>query len=323
MRPRRSDRTAVLVLTALSLACVAPPLRAQTEGAPELKIPFGAAAVGAGEAVVATQSGSDAVWWNPAGLAHIARREGVLQYLTRQELYQVVGVTVTVPRAPVGVFALSAQMVDLATSEAADDFGNVTGQLSLRFVTGIATFATSFKPRVTAGVSLKAFQRRADCTGFCGPSSSSALSNALDLGAQYQLADSLPVRVGFAVRNLGLKLQQKDEEQADVIPTRLHFGVSYVPTLPVSMAGAELTTSAEVLRTRDLGEMGVRLGSELTWQRQLILRLGYAQGAGTGGASVGLGYVSGRLQIDLARNVGGGNEVLGGQPTLLALRLGF
>ena len=323
MRRRRSDRTAVLALTALTLACAAPPLRAQTEGAPELAIPFGAAAVGAGQAVVATRSGSDAIWWNPAGLAHLTRREGVLQYLTRQDLYQVVGVTAAVPRAPVGAFALSAQMVDLATSEAADEFGNVTGLLSLRFLTGIATFATSFKPRVAAGVSLKAFQRRGDCTGFCGPRSSSALSNALDFGMQYQVTDSLPLRVGFAVRNLGLRLQQQDEEQADVIPTRLHIGVSYAPTLPTSMAGAELTTSAEVVRTRDLGEMGIRVGTELTWQRQLLLRLGYAEGAGTGGGSIGLGYVSGRLQIDLARNIGGDSEVLGGPPTLLALRLGF
>jgi len=326
MRRRRSEFAAALALGALLLCVVSEGLHAQVEGAGplELVFPFGARAVGMGQAVIAVPIGTDAIWWNPGGLATLRRSEVVLQHLTRQDLYQANGFTVAVPRPPVGVVAISAQLVDYGQQDVTDSTNVLTGHSSLRFLTGVATFATTFGARVAAGVSYKVFQRRSDCSGFCpGNSGNSAVSYAVDAGVQYRISDSLPLTIGAVVRNLGLRLQQKDEAQADLIPTRLHIGASYAPRLPVTMKGAELTASAEVVRSPNFDETGVRVGAEVGWLGQFFGRAGYSHGAGPSGGSVGLGFVSGRIKIDLARSLGSQNETLGGAPTLLSLRVGL
>lgn len=327
MRRRRSELTAALVLLLMCCLLLAPAeawAQLEATSAPELVFPFGARAVGMGQATTAVPLGTDAVWWNPAGLATIPRSEAVLQHLNRKDLYQANALTFALSRPPVGVVALSGQLVDYGTQPQTDSTGADRGRLSLRFVTGLATFATNFGTHVLAGVSLKVFQRRSDCTGFCPTNQgSSSVSNAVDAGAQYRVSDSLPLTIGFAVRNLGLRFQQKDEAQADVIPTRFALGAAYTPRLPPTMKGGSLLLSAEVMRSPNFDQTGVRIGGEAGWQGQFFGRAGYAYGAGPSGGAVGLGFVSGRLRIDIARSLGSENEILGGAPTLLTLRFGW
>lgn len=326
MRRRRSELTATFVLVMLGLL-VAPSLAwGQVEGAGplELVFPFGARAVGMGQATTAVSLGPDAVWWNPAGIATLVRNEVVLQHLTRQDFFQANGVTVAMPKPPVGTVALSAQVVDYGQQEERDTTNVLTGHYTPRFITGVATFATTFRPRITAGLSFKVFQRRSDCSGFCPRDpGNSAVSNAVDAGMQYRVSDSLPFTIGFVMRNLGLRFQQKDEAQADLIPTRFALGASYTPRLPPTMKGGSMLLSAEVVRSPNFDQTGFRLGGEAGWQGQFYGRAGYAYGAGPSGGAVGLGFVSGRLRIDIARSLGSENEILGGAPTLLTLRFGW
>lgn len=325
MRRRRSSRRSahILVLAALALGG-ARRLRAQEPaGALELVYPFGARAVGMGQAVVATAGSSEAVWWNPAGLAATPRRELALQYLKRGEIVNVTALTYALPRPPIGVFAVSGFLADYGAEESLDEFGTVLGRFAQRFVSGVASFATQIGGRGEAGVNYRVFQRRFDCSGDCSrvPESSS-LSSAVDAGVRVRIADSLPISVGLAVRHLGLRFQQKDEAQSDVIPTRYHLGFAYAPRL-ASLPEAALLVSAEVVKSPNFPETGFRIGGELGWQDRLFVRTGYSHRTGPSGGSIGLGFATERLRIDLGRSLGVENEVLGGAPTLLTLRYQF
>src|SRR5215216_6971280 len=80
MRRRRCRRAAVALRLVASLsAALAEGASAQgpaaEEGALFLLVPVGARAVGMGQAVVADQPGSEAIWWNPAALARAEKRE--------------------------------------------------------------------------------------------------------------------------------------------------------------------------------------------------------------------------------------------------------
>lgn len=326
MRRRLSELTAALAIGALLLCLIPDSLAGQVEeaGPLELVFPFGARAVGLGQAVSAIPIGTDAVWWNPAGLATLRRSEVVLQHLNRKDFLQANGVTVAIPRPPVGVVALSAQLVDYGDQPGTDSTQTVTGKLYLRFVTAVATFATTFGSHATAGLSYKVFQRRTDCSGLCiNDPGSSSVSYAVDAGAQFRVSDSLPLMFGAGLRNLGLRFQQKDEAQADAVPTRFYLGAGFAPRLPPSMKGAEVLGTAEVVRARTSDETGYRVGAEVGWMGQFFGRAGYAHGAGPSGGSFGLGFVSGRVKIDIARSLGSQVEVTGGAPTLLTLRVLF
>jgi hypothetical protein len=326
MRRRRSELRASSFIRA-SLLCLLPSLvaaQAEPAGALELVFPFGARSVGMGQAVVASPVGTDAVWWNPAALASQTRRELALQYLQRQNFVNVLGLTYALPRPPVGVFAASLFLVDYGTDEVTDDFGGVIGQFTHRFVAGVASFGTTVAKRGRAGINYRVFQRRFDCSGDCRRvEDNSAISSAIDAGVQYRVSDSLPLTIGLAVRHLGLRFQQRDEAQADVIPTRYHLGLTYEPSLGPSLSEARARVSAEIVRSPNFSETGYRAGGELEWQQRYFIRAGYAAKAGASGGSVGIGVVSGRLQVDIARSLGSENEVLGGAPTLLTLRYRF
>src|SRR5690554_4620149 len=84
MKRRRSDPHRWVAAAAALLLVWGAPARAQgdatDEGAAFLLRPVGARAVGLGQAVIARQDGSEAVWWNPAALGAMTRREITLHH---------------------------------------------------------------------------------------------------------------------------------------------------------------------------------------------------------------------------------------------------
>ena len=79
MKRRRCRRWRLVALVGALQAVLTTTAHAQrevsVEGAIFLLRPVGARAVGVGHAVVARRDGSEAIWWNPAGLAAATRRE--------------------------------------------------------------------------------------------------------------------------------------------------------------------------------------------------------------------------------------------------------
>src|SRR5687767_325366 len=231
MRRRRSSR---LVRRALATALIAgwPSVSSgqsgvATEGALFLLLPVGARAVGMGHAVVAERSGSESVWWNPSGLARLESYEVAIHH-SQNLIATGDAVSVVLPFPILGVFAISANVLNYGEQEINDGTG-VVGSLLPRSFVYAATYATPIGDRLGAGITYKVVQLRFDCTGACPPNARiAATTSALDLGVQYDLHPTSPITIGAAVRNLGLRVQVNDSEQSDPLPTRVQLGVSYL-----------------------------------------------------------------------------------------------
>jgi hypothetical protein len=154
---------AIAVASLAGTAAGAQPSGLTTEGAPFLLLPVGARAVGMGQAVVADQSGTEAIWWNAAGVARSERREiAVHHYET------IIGtgdaVSILIPSSLLGVFAVSLYALDYGDFPVTDSLGNQIGSLLTRNVAYAATYATPIGGRISAGITFKIVQLRLDCS---------------------------------------------------------------------------------------------------------------------------------------------------------------
>jgi hypothetical protein len=292
-----------------------------TEGALFLLLPVGARAVGMGHAVVAERSGSESVWWNPAGLARLESYEVAIHH-SQNIIATGDAVSVVLPFPVLGVFAVSANVLNYGEQEINDGTGT-TGSLLPRSFVDAATYATYNGDRLGAGITYKVVQLRFDCTGSCPASASiAATTSALDLGVQYDLAPTSPVTVGFAVRNLGLRVQVNDSEQSDPLPTRVQLGVSYRLPAFAQVKDTELRVSGDLVDKLDVENPSGRVGLELAYQKRYFFRTGYVLEDG-GGPAIGAGFGAGGLFVDIARVMGGLYAEAGEPPVHVSLRYLF
>ena len=295
------------------------------EGGLFLLVPVGARSVGVGQAVVASQLGSEAVWWNPAGLARSEKREAAIHH-SQNILATGDALTLLIPSSLLGVAALSIDIFDYGNIERTRGPNGASGQILPRNIVYAATYGTPIGAHVNAGITYKVVQFRVDCTGDCGdiPTVSSS-TTAVDAGLQYDLGDFAPMTFGAAIRNLGLRFQVNDEDQADPLPTRLQVGVLY---RMLSVGGGErsmdLHLSGDLVNQVALETPSARIGADMIVQKTVHLRAGYGFEHSEGsGASIGLGISAGNLVVDLARVFEGFSSGAGQAPTYLSLRYLF
>jgi hypothetical protein len=325
MRRRRSSRFIAGVVGAGVLAMWTSAARAQsdvaTEGALFLLLPVGARSVGMGHAVVAERSGSESVWWNPSGLARLESYEVAIHH-SQNLIATGDAVSVVLPFPILGVFAVSANVLNYGEQEINDGTGT-TGSLLPRSFVYAATYATPIGDRLGAGISYKVVQLRFDCTGACPPTARiAATTSALDLGVQYDLHPMSPVTVGLAVRNLGLRVQVNDSEQSDPLPTRVQIGVSYrLPPLG-QVKDTELRVSGDLVDKLQVESPSGRVGLEVVYQKRYFFRTGYVLEEG-GGPAIGAGFGAGGLFVDIARVMGGLYAEAGEPPVHVSLRYLF
>lgn len=328
MRRRRSSRRLAVLLVA-SLAAYASSSDAQLARAEEgglfLLVPIGARAVGVGQAVVASQLGSEAVWWNPAGLARSEKREAAIHH-SQNLLATGDALTVLVPSSLLGVLALSIDIFDYGTIERTRGPNGASGEILPRNIVYAATYGTPIGARVNAGITYKLVQFRVDCSGDCGdlPAVSSS-TTAIDAGLQYDLGDFAPVTFGAAIRNLGLRFQVNDEDQADPLPTRLQVGVLYrMLGIGAETRPMDLHLSGDLINQVAFETPTARIGADVIVEKTVHLRAGYSfERSETSGASIGLGISAGNLTVDLARIFEGFSSGAGQAPTYLSLRYLF
>lgn len=334
MRRRPFRRLRQVAVVALGLvASIAPRrLRAQNgiadQAALFLLLPVSARAVGMGQSMMASNGSGDAVWWNPAGIATVRRGDAALHH-SQSVIGTSEALTVTAASSLLGVVALSANILDFGGDiPAVDNQGNVVGKILPRNLALVGTYATTIGRRVRAGVSYKLVQFRFDCEGLC-PSlpTKQASTSALDGGVQFDLPTKLPITIGAAIRNVGVDLQINDSPQSDPLPTRLQIGATARYVIPKMYADdAELLVSADVIDDVPVGKPLPRVGGEFVWEKKAFLRAGYVFSSGStesGGPTLGLGFVAGRLVIDFARVFAGLSADAGQAPTYLSLRLTF
>ena len=296
------------------------------EGAPEFLLPLGARAIGMGQAAVATAVGSDAVWWNPALIARGPREVafGITSKASPLIDADALG-AVIIPVQGVGAVAISARYINYGAQEAAGGDPNSPSGTFVSTATVIAaTFAAPFGDRFSFGFTAKLLSYGFSCSGSCNQAGGLPQTSALDLGAHYFLSRDSTFSVGVAIRNVGFNLQVHDAPQSDPLPARADVGVSYAPKIADLPKEARLRTGADVLaRVKDGDALGYRFGAELSWIERYQARVGYVvNGPTASGATFGVGFNTGKLQIDFSQMLSDlGSQ--GSRPTFVTLGYRF
>lgn len=331
MRRRRSNVIGIAATLVAGWLASATAVAAQlaTEGAIFLLMPIGAKSVALGQAVAAEQGGSESVWWNPAGLARTEKKE-----LAIHHDQSIIGtgdaVSFIYPSELLGVLAASVYLLDIGEEPVTvPGSGTRVGTIYPRFLVFAATYATPLGGRINAGLTYKLVQFRVDCSGLCAnvPTTSST-GGAIDAGVQYSLPIPAPVWLGVAIRNLGPKLQVKDSEQADPLPTRVQVGATYqVTPLERYARHVDLRINADVIDELSFESPSARLGADLGYRKFAFFRAGYlfkeVEGSERYGPSIGIGLVTGSLHIDLARLFDEFSSGVSDPPTYLSVRYLF
>ncbi len=300
-------------------------------GAQSLLLPVGARIVGLGGAGVAGRYGGESMLVNPAALGFATAREASLlhgqDWSARRDL-----LTVVVPTRRLGTFALSGYLVDFGQQALTDENNAEIGSTYPRNVALTASYASTITSALAVGLTYRLYQERKDCSGVgCDLVEDRAALNAttsmVDVGAQYDFGKRLPLVLGASVRHLGLRLQVKDSDQKDPLPTRAIVGARYeVGALAKRIKDARLTVSGDVARGVSAGgrDPSFHLGAEGSFRERVLLRGGWVQREGEGsGPSVGFGFQARRWGLDIARQLSGVSVDVGEPPTFVALRYNF
>ncbi|MBI3579178.1 MAG: PorV/PorQ family protein [Ignavibacteriales bacterium] len=178
--------------------------RIGTAAATELLIPVGARDLAMGGSSLATTSGVDAIYWNPAGLVRMkSSAEGMFSSMT---YIGDIGVSYGAVGASFGEFgavglsvkSLNFGSIPLTTN---DDPENISGRFfSPTYVTVGLSYSRGLTEAVGVGVTLKVVSEqieRASASGF-----------ALDFGIQYSgLVGVKGVNLGVALKNVGPQMK--------------------------------------------------------------------------------------------------------------------
>ena len=187
--------------------------RIGTAGAQELLIPVGARGIGLNGANIADISGTEAIYWNPAGLSASEGTEAMFSYMKWIADINVayLAVSSTVGRA--GAIGFSLKSVGIGdipvTTTAAPDGTGET--FSPQFIVLGASYSRMMTDRINFGFNFKVIHeriRQMRATGMC-----------FDFGVQYR--NILPgVNFGVALKSLGpnMKFGGEDVEEYVTIP---------------------------------------------------------------------------------------------------------
>ena len=335
-RSRCSTRLGPAALAALLVAApwravpaAAQPASAGVEGGAFLLLPIGARATALGQAAAADGGTSEAVFWNPAGLATLARGEFALHHY---DAFFGSGdaIVVAVPSPSLGSFAFTAYLVnygDLAVTRA--DLGpEPVGQISPRNLALMASYATEVVGGVSVGLTYKLVQFRVDCSGDCSQvPTATGTTNAVDVGLRYDASSWLPVVFGLTLRNLGFPLQVNNRSQEDPLPTRLVAGVSVAVVRPPAGAqGIDARVLVDLQGTVNEGALDpvTLVGLESGVGELVRLRAGYAfLNSNARGPSLGFGVRFGNIAFDLASVFSSAEAIGDKQPVHISFRVIF
>jgi hypothetical protein len=235
--------------------------------------------------------------------------------------------TFVLPTRAYGTAAISLNILNIGEQQVTDEFGDVVGVILPRDVVLAATYAANVTRRLTAGLNYKVVQLRVDCSGQCssvGPEVKS--SRAVDLGGQYEVVAGAPLTFGAAVRNLGGRLNSRETNQRDPLPTQVEVGAMYrLKFIDHYVKDTELRAAGSYINSRSFGGKSVRVGTDVMYQGKVHLRAGYVghDRRGNASASVGFGLQSGAFVFDIARTFGGLPAEGGQMPVYVSLRYLF
>lgn len=247
-----------------------------TAGAVELTIPMGARNIGIGGSNIANVGGTEAMYWNPAGLSRIQGGEASFNYLNYFADMSVSYIALGTGMGKVGTLGFTLQAlnigdINVTTMENPEGTGEV---LNPNFITLNGTFARQFTDRINFGLNAKMVYEK------IGNMSASAI--AFDFGLQY--LSPWGVDFGVVMRNYGsnLKYDGTGIEFDSAIPWANPNATTRKTKL--DMAAQELPASLS---------MGLAYGFKLKDWNKLNLSASYTS------ASYGLEMVNGGVECVL------------------------
>jgi hypothetical protein len=170
-----------------------------TAGAPELMIPMGVASVGMSGANIASISGAEAIYWNPAGLARINNAEANFSYMSYFADMNISFLSAAFNVQGVGTIGLSLQALDVGEIEVTT-IGSPegTGQvIKPDYLTLTGSYSKAFTDRISFGVNGKLISETIG--------EMDAMAVAFDFGLQYR--SNFGVDFGVTLKNIGSKMK--------------------------------------------------------------------------------------------------------------------
>jgi len=239
---------ALLAVVGFSLQLFAGnPAKKGTAGAEELLIPMGAKGVALGGASLASISGVDAIYWNPAGLSNskssVEAMFSYMKYIADINVaYGALGIKTGLGHFGVSFQSLSFGDIAITTEDSPEGTGAF---YSPQYMTVAATYSRSMTDRIFVGGNVKMVSEKIMST--------SGSTIAFDLGVQY--LTSIGVRLGVAMKNFGapIKFDGIDLEKSVEIPN-----------VPPGTPSRDLRITAQKAELPSTFEVG------LSYDRQLV-----------------------------------------------------
>lgn len=257
------------------------------ETASFLNVGVGGRALGMGGAYTALADDVNALYWNPAGLSTLEKREFTASHAEMFESTRLDFLAYAHP-TPRGTFSAGATYLSQGKIEGRDSQGRPTAGFDASDAAVSLGYARKLD-MLDLGATFKYLRSHIGST--------EAQGVAVDLGAKRELGG---LAVGAALRNLGPGL--KFEDQRNDLPLRLALGAAY------KFTGGHAAAVEAVNGPRGAGT-DVSLGGEYQAVKNLYLRAGYTtQTAITGGSgfdaarglTLGLGFRNEKWSLDYA-----------------------
>ncbi len=182
--------------------------RKGTTGAEQLLIPVGAKGIATGGAMLATLSGLESVYYNPAGLARHQGGEAMFSYMSYLADINVSYFAASAGLGDFGSIALSFKTFDFGDIPVTTiEFPDGTGETySPAFLTVGLTYSKIITDRISVGANFKLISEEIINT--------SATGFAVDFGVQYRFNESL--FMGASVKNIGSNMSYSGADLQDV-----------------------------------------------------------------------------------------------------------
>jgi hypothetical protein len=235
----RSILCLLLVVFVVASAAAENTSRIGTAGAQELLIPVGARGVAIGGSYMVFASGVEAIYWNPAGLGHLATGvEGMVSSMNYiadiNVVYGALGLTVgDFGNIGFSVKSIGFGKIPVTTSTFPDGTGE---QFSPTYITVGATYAKALTDRISIGLTVNLVNETIlDMT---------ASGIAFNIGIQYQNLAVKGLNLGVAVKNMGtnMKFTGPNLLQTGTVSTGLRGTQFY----SVEASSSEMPSSLEI-----------------------------------------------------------------------------
>ena len=258
--------------------------RVGTSSGSFLRIGVGARAIGLGESFVAVANDPSAIYWNPAGLASMQRKEMLVSHVEWPAEIRYEHMALAVPVRKFGgslAFQFGVLTTQIDETTELQPFGTGRSFNYYDAVAGVA-YARRWTDKLLVGAGAK-FVREDLGSDVGGPVTNVML---VDIGSIYYLGYG-SVRIATSLSNFGSQFKPKSRTDGGQWvspttgehrsydgfdpPTVFRYGIAFEP---IENASQRLTTSLEANQPSD-NALVMKMGAEWTWNSKLALRSGY------------------------------------------------